>query len=108
MNVKTISVARDFSETPAGRHKDNGPYTGQSFREDFLVPALNSYDYVIVDLDGTLGYGSSFLEEAFGGLIREHSFKLALLNEKLEIKSSRRLYSERVKSYLKNADKEAN
>lgn len=26
---------------------------------------------IIVNLDGVLGYGSSFLEEAFGGLIRD-------------------------------------
>jgi len=26
---------------------------------------------IMIDLDGTPGYGSSFLEEGFGGLIRE-------------------------------------
>lgn len=29
---------------------------------------------VIVDLDGTSGYGSSFLDEAFGGLVRTDGF----------------------------------
>jgi hypothetical protein len=27
-----------------------------------------------VDLDGAVGYASSFLEEAFGGLVRERGF----------------------------------
>lgn len=106
MNTKIISIAKDYSETPAGRYIEDGPYTGQRFREEFLIPALNTCDHVLVDLDGTLGYGSSFLEEAFGGLIREHGFNLIELNKKLEIKSSRNLYKERVTKYLENADKE--
>lgn len=105
MNTKIISIAKDYSETPAGRYRGDGPNTGQRFREDYLLPALRDYEKVIVDLDGTLGYGSSFLEEAFGGLIREHGFKLNELDKKLEIKSSRRLYKERALKYLENADK---
>lgn len=68
---REIHVGRDFSKHPAGRYRDDGPNSGQRFREDFLVPALREADEVLVVLDGTRGFGSSFLEEAFGGLIRE-------------------------------------
>lgn len=104
MNKKLISISKDFSETPGGRHKSDGPYTGEVFREKLLYPALQKFDMVEVDLDGTLGYGSSFLEEAFGGLIRVKGMTLHELNNKLTIKSSRRLYAERIKRYLEDAE----
>lgn len=68
--MKTISLARDFTKFPAGRYKDDGPYSGELFREIYLAPALESGEAIVIDLDGARGYGSSFLEEAFGGLVR--------------------------------------
>lgn len=70
MAVKIINVAKEFSRTPGGRYYSDGPASGQEFREKVLIPALNEYGSVVVELDGTRGYPSSFLEEAFGGLIR--------------------------------------
>ena len=64
---KIINIARDFSKTPAGRYLTDGPFSGEHFRESVLLPALQTHELLKVDLDGTLGYGSSFLEEAFGG-----------------------------------------
>lgn len=72
----SIQVAREFSRHPAGRFEKDGPYSGESFRRKFLVPHLRNGEAITVDLDGARGYGSSFLEEAFGGLIRE-GFTLA-------------------------------
>jgi len=69
-----------------------------------LIPALKEYEKVIVDLDGTSGYGSSFLEEAFGGLVRK-GFTSAALAEKLTIQSSRQSYASRVWNYIKLAEK---
>ena len=69
--MTTISIARDFSVHPGGRTPGDGPYSGEEFRETFLVPVLLASERVIIDFDGTRGYGSSFLEEAFGGLIRK-------------------------------------
>jgi hypothetical protein len=42
---------------------------------------------VIVQLDGTLGYGSSFLEEAFGGLVRIKQLLPDQLRSKLTFES---------------------
>lgn len=70
--MKTIKV-RDFTEFPGPRFKKLGPYSGQEFRETVLEPAIEEAGPDIeIDLDGTFGYGSSFLEEAFGGLVRRH------------------------------------
>lgn len=65
-----ISVARDFSRAPGPRLVRQGSWSGEEFR-GCLEQALRRYDRVVVDLDGTRGYDSSFLEEAFGGLVRE-------------------------------------
>ncbi|MEL7707445.1 STAS-like domain-containing protein [Citromicrobium bathyomarinum] len=68
--VKLIDVGRDFTRFPAGRYSTDGKFSGQKFRDQFLIPALENYSTVRVELDSTMGYGSSFLEEAFGGLVR--------------------------------------
>ncbi|WP_374538535.1 STAS-like domain-containing protein [Chitinimonas taiwanensis] len=65
-----INVAREFSRRPVGRYATDGTESGEVFRSKFLVPALEKAQTIVIDLDGTRGYGSSFLEEAFGGLAR--------------------------------------
>lgn len=99
---KFISVARDFSRAPAGRYASDGPFPGESFRDGHLIPALREYDDVTVDLDGTAGYGSSFLEEAFGGLIRK-GFAVPALRAKLHLRSTRQSYPVRIWSYIEDA-----
>lgn len=109
MNTKTIVIAKDYSDTPAGRYdKKDGNFTGERFRDEFLYPALQDNEYVNVNLDGALGYGSSFLEEAFGGLIREKGMTLSEIQKKLTITSSRVLYKNRIWKYLENAQIEKN
>lgn len=82
-----INLASQFSEYPAGRYRTDGNQSGQAFREDYLVPNLQKHEKIVVVLDGAMGYGSSFLEEAFGGLVREHGFTARELRQKLEIVS---------------------
>ena len=66
-----IRIAEQFSEFPGGRYPRDGKGNGTDFREKFLVPVLREESTATVVLDGTRGYPSSFLEEAFGGLIRK-------------------------------------
>lgn len=68
--VARISVAKDFAPRPGPRYKHQGPHSGQTFRESVLAPFLDQNEMLVVDLDGTAGYGSSFIDEAFGGLVR--------------------------------------
>jgi hypothetical protein len=66
-----INLGLEFGRYPAGRYLTDGPYSGQKFREDFLIPALNGPDEEIeIVLSDARGLKSSFLEEAFGGLVR--------------------------------------
>ena len=83
---KTIEIEKEFSRFPLGRdEEDGGDFNGKKFRKEFLVPSLNENDEVIVYLDGPKGYGSSFLEEAFGGLVRKENFTKADLKSRLKI-----------------------
>ncbi len=104
MSTSTIiSVAKQFSPTPAGRFVTDGPFPGEKFREDWLLPQLKQASgSIVVDLDGTAGYGSSFLEEAFGGLVRK-GYTPKTLRLRLTILSSRPSYVERVWSYIDRA-----
>lgn len=100
MENKVINIERNFSRYPAGRYLEDGPYSGQRFREEFLVPALETgADKVIIELDGARGYGSSFLEEAFGGLVRAGYSANDLLS-RLELKGQDSSLLEEIKGYI--------
>lgn len=101
-----INIEKDFSWSPAGRYKEYGGDTGEEFRDDVLYPALKNDDSVVVNLDGVIGYGSSFLEEAFGGLVREHHLTLEELKKKLQFTTSEfpSVPSE-IWEYIQEADK---
>lgn len=106
MKEKKITIGRDFTKTPIGRYREDGPFSGQVFREDILIPALKENDSVIIDLSGVEGYGSSFLEEVFGGLIRSEGGANAGLRDKLRIESSdpaMSIYVDFAKEYMKAA-----
>ena len=77
MNEQIIDVVQDFSRYPAGRSREDGRYSGEAFRDDLLYPAILEGNQIQVKLDTTAGYGSSFLEEAFGGLVREKGLSVS-------------------------------
>jgi len=61
-----------FTRTPGGRYKSDGPLSAEEFREKFLEPALRENDeQVNVNMDGIAGMARSFMEEAFGGIVRQ-------------------------------------
>ena len=88
MNDRKIIIATEFSDTPGGRYKSDGPFSGELFREEHLLPTFDSLkqdECLLIDLDGGFGYGISFLEEAFGGLARLRSPQS--VGQKLKFKS---------------------
>lgn len=68
-----IKVA-SFTKYPGPRYRVHGDFSGEEFREEWLIPALKASieqgSDVKVIMDGVAGYGSGFLEESFGGLVR--------------------------------------
>lgn len=67
--MHTINMTEDFSLNPFGRYRDDSEFSGEAFREDVLIPALEQHGKVIVDLSGTNRYSLSFLNEISEGLI---------------------------------------
>jgi len=103
--MKRIDIAKDFTDTPLGRYPTDGPYSGERFREEFLYPALKN-DSVSVVIDGTEGYGSSFLDEAFGGLVRKGYYSADQLVKLLKIEcndSDYAIYRDLIWKYIKEA-----
>lgn len=101
--MSEVHLASDFSRHPAGRYKTDGPYSGELFREKYLVPAIQNNDRLVVHLDGARGYGSSFLEEAFGGVVRLYSKEAVESLIILDSKDSTLV--ERIKTYIRDAKK---
>lgn len=106
-STTVLSVSKQFSRFPAGRFKADGPYSGEAFRERFLIPAIKQKQKIVVDLDGTAGFGSSFLEEAFGGTVRA-GWKAEDVLSLLELRCSDESVVEEVVEYIKNAARTAN
>ncbi len=103
--MKTINVARDFTRFPSGRYKRNGETSGEAFRERFLEEPIRRGETISVELDGTIGYGSSFLEEAFGGLVRSLALPSSNLKKHLKLISVDKLLIEEVNEYIDDASK---
>ena len=98
-----IDIARDFSEVPAGRTDKDGEFNGERFRRHVLIPALAAHEFINVRLEGTEGFGSSFLEEAFGGLVRVHGFSKAEIVRRISFSattSAARKYLRRINQIL--------
>ncbi|MGR5112744.1 STAS-like domain-containing protein [Vibrio jasicida] len=67
-----ILYVKEFTKFPGARYRSLGPSSGEEYRDDILLPAIAEYgEDLVVDLDGVFGYGSSFLEEIFGGCVRK-------------------------------------
>ena len=84
-----ISIA-DFSTYPSGRDAQDGSSNGERYRTEVLIPLLQEAQaqgnkVVCVSLKGVLSFGSSFLEEAFGGLVRTGRFSKDQLRKLLKI-----------------------
>lgn len=81
-----IRVA-DFSDTPFGRYRKDGPESGEVFRQDLLIPALEAHQKVLLNIDNVEGLPSSFWEEIMGGLIRK-GYSLGSLRDRLTVETS--------------------
>ena len=104
-----IIIAEEFSDTPGGRMIAEGDFSGELFREDLLLPrykkALEKHEKLEIDFNGAFGYPPSFLDEAFGGMVKILHERNVLDN--IIIISNDDLTIERkIKKYVTDAEKE--
>ncbi|CAM3693931.1 hypothetical protein BS639_11005 [Rouxiella silvae] len=106
--MNTILISRQFSKTPFGRYVSDGPHSAERFRRECLAPAFKEVNEpVVVDFDGiSLAIGSSFLEEAFGGLIRKEGIPKDKVKKYLIIKSELPFYKQQIARFIDRAEPE--
>jgi hypothetical protein len=107
MSVHTVDM-RSFSKAPFGRFAEDGDENGTAFRELHLRSAMadSSVEAVVVKLDSVspgYEYGSSFLEEAFGGLVRVDGFSSEQVLQKLKIDTANKDYEMEIRGYIEEA-----
>lgn len=83
MKIKIL----DFDEFPGLRHCSISENSGEEFYHKVLnakfKEAYETSQDLIVDLDGTDAYASSFLDEAFGNLV--YDFTLSQVEKRVQI-----------------------
>lgn len=99
-----LKIATEYSEIPGGRYIEDGLYSGEDFRDNVLEPkykeCLASQEKLIIDFDGGYGYGTSFLEEAFGGLVRKGYDAKEMIENMIFISNEEKTLIDRVKKYI--------
>jgi len=100
-----ITICKDFTDTPGGRYITEGDFSGELFRDKILYPKLQETkgEKLIVDFDGCYGFGTSFLEEAFGGIVRKYNIK-GLLDILTIISKEDESIPGLVKKYIQDAE----
>ena len=103
-----LSIPLEFSRIPGPRTRTEGPRSAEEFNEDIFFErvqnAINKKLKITVILDGSHGYGTSFLEQVFGGAARMFGSNTIL--QLLEIVTEEEPYlKEDIISYIKDVAK---
>lgn len=111
MSKHVYDVGNSFHHRPMGRKKADGEFSGEVFRETILLPFFkkvkesNSNEILVLDFNNVSMAGSSFIEEAFGGLVRD-GFSKKFIKDHLEIIVDielKELISDRIYQYIDKA-----
>ncbi|MBP8018407.1 MAG: STAS-like domain-containing protein [Hylemonella sp.] len=98
-----VNVSTQFTKLPGLRYIRLGRFSGEEFRQRFLIEPLRQGRSVIVELDGVRGYGSSFLEEAFGGTVRELGLSTEDALQRLKVETIVESWRLDVDEYIRTA-----
>lgn len=104
-----IKICEDFSDAPGGRYKKEGKNSGEQFREEILFPKYEQAEKenkkLEINFDGCFGFGTSFLEEAFGGLVRKYK-KKGVLKRIIIISKEDETIPNNIQKYVRAAEEE--
>ncbi|RZK22243.1 MAG: DUF4325 domain-containing protein [Flavobacterium sp.] len=107
MNEKLLKVSTAFSPTPGARYYEDGDDSGQEFFDKCLKKAFSDAleigSILVVDLDDTEGYATSFLDEAFVRLVKE--FGKSIVKKHIRIISNEEPdWIEEINNYIDEAE----
>lgn len=103
-DVVAINIGKQFSRFPSGRTPDDSAYSGEAFRDKFLLEPLSAGKSIEIFLDDAVAYGSSFLDEAFGGLVRVGGFSMKFLQQHLALSSFDEALMQEIWDYIREND----
>ena len=105
--METLTIATDYSEFPGGRYSEDGEGNATDFRENHLVPLLEKNEPFLVDLNGVVAYPVSFLDEAFGALVRTKRYSAEQLLNQIKFRATDpglRIFVKLIKDHIRNPD----
>ena len=109
-----LNIAKTFSPMAVGRYRKDNPHSGEVFREEHLTSmlrrAVQEHDILEVDLEGMRGLSASFLDEAFGGLVRSGEWTAKQVLEFVRFVPEDTYfdpYIKNVKDFIRDADANA-
>ena len=98
-----IKISEEFSRFPGARNYSDGNYSGEEFFDKILdsrfAQALAAKSKLTVDLDGTEGYATSFLDEAFTRLAKKYTVR-ETLNNLIIISNEEPEWIDEIKTYI--------
>lgn len=103
--TKVIDFSKDFSRYAWGRYRSDGEFSGQRFREELLRPVLDNQILTEIKFTDECIPSSGFLEEAFGGLIRDGYSYLHVMTG-LRINTDDHSLITEIREYIQEANQE--
>lgn len=107
MGNLTLNIATEFSKTPGVRDNEEGSFSGEDLLNNLLLPrfisAIESGVKLEINLNGTSGYATSFLEASFGGLTRVYLDPKFILKNILFVPHSDPFLIDDIKHYINEA-----
>lgn len=91
-------IANDFYKRPSGRYKTDGKYTAEHLREIIIDKLKSSDEKLFIDISGLSMFSSPFIDECFGGMIRNNLISKDELLKRIEFISDE--YSDKDKSII--------
>ncbi len=104
-NIVIIDIGKDFGRFPGGRLRASAKLSGEEFRQRFMEEELKNDKVLKVLMDNVISYGSSFLDEAFAGLVRHGALKVNSLDEftkRVIIETSKPELKKQINFFVKN------
>lgn len=91
-------IANDFHKRPSGRYKTDGEYSAEHLRKIIIDKLKSSDEKLFINISGLSMFSSPFIDECFGGMIRNNLICKDELLQQIEFISDE--YSDKDKSII--------
>lgn len=103
-STKDIYVAEEFCDTLINVKKSTGDFSAEVFRDTILIPALNTYNEVVLIFTDVKDMSRAFIHEVFSKLSRK-GYLDDDLDTKLQIVSPNTRWTDQIYNSLEENSK---